>query len=70
MKPDSGMRRVHSIDEAFANGDWVSARLTWTGTNTGELFGQPPTGKAISECDLQCYERSGNPPGLTTDRSR
>lgn len=41
------------IDEVFANGDWVSARLTWTGTNTGELFGQPPTGKAISASEIE-----------------
>ena len=42
-----------TIDEVFANGDWVSARLTWTGTNTGELFGQPPTGKAISANEIE-----------------
>jgi predicted ester cyclase len=42
-----------TIDEVFANGDWVTARLTWTGTNTGELFGQPPTGKAISAGEIE-----------------
>jgi predicted ester cyclase len=42
-----------TIDEVFANGDWVSARLTWTGTNTGDLFGQPPTGKAISVSEIE-----------------
>jgi predicted ester cyclase len=41
------------IDEVFANGDWVTARLTWTGTNTGELFGQPPTGKSISVTEME-----------------
>jgi predicted ester cyclase len=42
-----------TIDEVFANGDWVTARLTWTGTNTGEMFGQPPTGKAVSVTELE-----------------
>jgi predicted ester cyclase len=42
-----------SLDEVFAAGDWVAARLTWTGTNTGQLFGQPPTGKPISITELE-----------------
>ena len=42
-----------TIDEIFAAGDWVAARLTWSGTNTGELFGQPPTGKPISITELE-----------------
>lgn len=42
-----------TIDEIFANGDWVTARLTWTGTNTGELFGQPPTGRSISVAEME-----------------
>jgi predicted ester cyclase len=42
-----------TIDEIFAAGDWVAARLTWTGTNTGELFGQPATGKPISITELE-----------------
>ena len=42
-----------TIDEIFAAGDWVAARLTWAGTNTGELFGQPPTGKAISITEIE-----------------
>jgi predicted ester cyclase len=42
-----------TIDEIFANGDWVAARITWTGTNTGELFGQPATGKPISITELE-----------------
>jgi hypothetical protein len=42
-----------SFDEVFAAGDWVAARLTWTGTNTGELFGQPPTGRPMSITELE-----------------
>ena len=42
-----------TIDEVVANGDWVSARLTWTGTNSGELFGQPPTGKSVSVTEME-----------------
>jgi predicted ester cyclase len=42
-----------TIDEIFTAGDWVAARLTWTGTNTGELFGQPPTGKPMSITELE-----------------
>ena len=42
-----------SFDEVFAVGDWVAARLTWTGTNTGELFGQPPTGRPMSITELE-----------------
>ena len=49
-----GFPDLHAtIEEIFANGDWVAARLTWTGTNTGELFGQPPTGKTISVTELE-----------------
>ena len=42
-----------TIDEVFANGDWVTARLTWTGTNTGELFGQSPTGRSVSVTEME-----------------
>ncbi len=42
-----------TIDEIIATGDWVAARVTWTGTNTGELFGQPPTGKTVSIGELE-----------------
>jgi predicted ester cyclase len=42
-----------TIDEIFTAGDWVAARLTWTGTNTGELFGQPPTGKPMSITEIE-----------------
>jgi predicted ester cyclase len=42
-----------TIDEIFAAGDWVAAHLTWIGTNTGELFGEPPTGQSISITELE-----------------
>lgn len=42
-----------TIDEVFASGEWVTARLTWRGTNTGELFGQPPTGKTVSAAEIE-----------------
>jgi steroid delta-isomerase-like uncharacterized protein len=34
-------------DDTFAKGDKVLIRWTNTGTNTGALFGNPPTGKPI-----------------------
>lgn len=42
-----------SIDEVFAVGDWVAARLTWSGTNIGTLFGQPPTGRTVRATELE-----------------
>ena len=41
------------VEEVFAVGDWVAARLTWSGTNTGELFGQPPTGASVAVTELE-----------------
>jgi SnoaL-like polyketide cyclase len=41
------------IEQVFAFGEWVAARLTWTGTNTGEFMGQPPTGKTISVTEIE-----------------
>jgi steroid delta-isomerase-like uncharacterized protein len=41
------------IDQVYAFGDWVAAKLTWTGTNTGEFNGQPPTGKTVSITELE-----------------
>jgi steroid delta-isomerase-like uncharacterized protein len=36
------------IDDAFAAGDQVCARSTWTGTNTGPFMSNPPTGKSAT----------------------
>ncbi len=42
-----------SIEQAFAFGDWVAARVRWTGTNTGDFMGQPPTGKTVSITEIE-----------------
>jgi predicted ester cyclase len=36
-----------TIDEMIAEGDTVSTRLTFRGTQTGDFQGIPPTGKAV-----------------------
>jgi predicted ester cyclase len=41
------------IVEIIASGDWVAARLRWTGTHTGEFLGLPPTGKSFSITELE-----------------
>jgi predicted ester cyclase len=42
-----------TIEQIFAFGDWVAARVRWTGTHTGEFMGKPPTGKTISFSELE-----------------
>ncbi len=37
-----------TIDDLFAEGDKVVARITMSGSNTGSFMGIPPTGKHIS----------------------
>jgi steroid delta-isomerase-like uncharacterized protein len=36
------------IDDLFAEGDKVAARITMTGTHQGDFMGIPPTGKHVS----------------------
>jgi steroid delta-isomerase-like uncharacterized protein len=36
------------IDDLVAEGDKVAARITMSGTNTGNFMGFPPTGKRVS----------------------
>ena len=36
------------IDDLFAEGDKVAARITMSGTNTGSFMGIPPTGRQVS----------------------
>jgi steroid delta-isomerase-like uncharacterized protein len=36
------------IEELVAEGDTVAARLTYTGTHQGELFGMAPTGRRVT----------------------
>ena len=52
----SGLRVT--IDQQFADGDFVATRFTITGTHDGNLMGTPPSGKnvaftgiAISRCE-------------------
>jgi predicted ester cyclase len=42
------------VEEIFASGDGVGARLRWTGTHTGEFLGLAPTGRrfAITEIEI------------------
>lgn len=42
-----------NIDEIYAAGDWVAARLTWTGTHSGELLGLPATGRRFSVTEIE-----------------
>ena len=36
------------IDDLFAEGDKVAARISMSGTNTGSFMGIPPTGRHVS----------------------
>ena len=38
----------HTVEEQVAEGDRVTTRLTFAGTQTGELMCVPPTGRRIS----------------------
>jgi steroid delta-isomerase-like uncharacterized protein len=44
------------IEELIAEGDKVAARLTYTGTHRGELFGFPGTGRKITYQGLAVFE--------------
>jgi predicted ester cyclase len=48
-----------SIDELLADGDRVIGVFTFTGTNDGELFGMPATGKRISVRQIAIYRIVG-----------
>ena len=37
----------NQLDELIAEGDTVAARLTYSGTHQGELYGTAPTGKRV-----------------------
>jgi steroid delta-isomerase-like uncharacterized protein len=49
--PDS----YHVIDDMVAEGDRVVTRLTAHGTQTGVLFGIPPTGRRISMTGIAAH---------------
>jgi predicted ester cyclase len=36
------------VTHAWAEGDWVIVRITFTGTHTGPSLGPPPTGKPVT----------------------
>lgn len=38
----------YTVDDVIGEGDWLAARLTWTGTFTGKFGDTEPTGKKIS----------------------
>lgn len=43
-----GMPDFHTaIDDLIAEGDKVAARITMTGTHTGDFWGMPATGKTV-----------------------
>jgi len=44
-----------SIEGEIAEGDTVAARWTSTGTNTGEFFCMPPTGKHFTHSGMTFY---------------
>jgi C-1 hydroxylase len=44
-----------SIEEIIAEGDEVWARLTYTGTHTGDFFGLAPTGNKITATAVAMY---------------
>jgi steroid delta-isomerase-like uncharacterized protein len=44
------------VEELIAEGDKVAARLTYTGTHRGELFGFPSSGRKISYQGLAIFE--------------
>lgn len=43
-----GFPDIHAcIEEFIAEGDMVAVRLTFRGTNSGKVFGNPPTGEKL-----------------------
>jgi steroid delta-isomerase-like uncharacterized protein len=52
----NGFPDLHiSIDQLLAVGDKVVGVFTFTGTHKGDLFGVPPTGRAISVRQIAIY---------------
>jgi steroid delta-isomerase-like uncharacterized protein len=47
------------LDNLLAEGDTVVARLTYTGTHRGELFGIPPTGRRVSYAGVAFFRVAG-----------
>ncbi len=49
----------HKVEEMFAEGDAVVARVTLTGTHEGEFMGMPPTGSKIEVNEIHIYKLEG-----------
>lgn len=45
----------HEVEDIFAEGDQVMARVTLTGTHEGPFMGIPPTGRRISVNEIHVY---------------
>ena len=50
---------IHVIHDLIAEGDRVVARVTGSGTHTGELMGIPPTGKRLEMTGIVIYRIEG-----------
>jgi steroid delta-isomerase-like uncharacterized protein len=48
-----------AIETKLIDGDRGAAEIVWTGTNTGSLQGQPPTGKAVTVRAVAVLETAG-----------
>lgn len=44
-----------TVDELLADGDKVIARVTLRGTQSGEFFGQPPSGRVVTAEGIEVY---------------
>jgi steroid delta-isomerase-like uncharacterized protein len=44
-----------TVEDLIAEGDKVVARITWTGTNTGDFFGRPATGKHVTSSAILIF---------------
>jgi predicted ester cyclase len=47
------------LQHLLVDGNWLSARLTGTGTHSGTFLGVPATGRAISAQELAMYRLDG-----------
>ena len=50
----------NQIEDLVAEGDQVVARLSYTGTHRGVIFGVAPTGRAITYPGIAVFRISGN----------
>ena len=48
----------NQVDELLAEGDGVMARLTYSGTHLGELYGAAPTGKKVEYGGIALFKIS------------